>query len=78
MQEILRRAKPVRSPRSPRVIQAGTRVVLSLSNERMMLRMKVDALGSGGVGERIRVRDRESHKIYIAVVSGPGEVKGEL
>jgi hypothetical protein len=61
----------------PMLIRAGTRVELILADRRMTLRLRVEALSSGGCGQRIRVRDRQSKRIYAAVITGPAEVRGE-
>jgi hypothetical protein len=62
----------------PAVVRAGARVSLLFQGHRMKLRLWVQALNSGAVGGRIRVRDEETRDIYFAVVTGPGEAEGEL
>ena len=74
----LQNADQSKSVPLPKVIRAGTQVSLLLQGHKMILRLVVKALNSGAIGESIRVRDEETRRIYLAVVSGPLEAKGAL
>lgn len=77
-QTVLAGSTRTQSKRGPLTVHAGTPVILLLENEKMRLRLSAVALNSGSVGERIRVRDRETRKIHCGVISAPGVVREQL
>jgi len=60
------------------LLRAGRHLMLTLAGKRMTLRMNAVALESGGLGDRIHVRERDTRQIYSGVITSPGEVRGEL
>lgn len=58
-----------------KLVKSGDRVRLEFNrNGIMQISMQGTALGSGGMGDKIRVRNNSSGKIVDAYVSGPGVV----
>jgi len=59
----------------PVLIPVGTLVKLTLKRGDIDLRMPVRSLASGRLGQRIRVSDDVSRKVYVARVTGIGVVE---
>lgn len=73
--------KPERPPAAqkrvvePLVIHAGEPATLLISGDQMQLQMQVQCLDSGRAGSKIRVRNKDTKKIYRAEVIGPNSVR---
>lgn len=57
------------------VARRGTQMELVEELPGVRLRATVVCLESGGLGDRIRVENRTSHRVLLATVAGPGVVK---
>jgi hypothetical protein len=66
-----------RTEKNRTVIRAGDRVSLLLEVGRVRLRLPVEVLNSGAIGESVRVRDRQSQKVLQAVAMHAGEVNAQ-
>lgn len=68
--------KPVRSRdvRSRVLIAKGSLATLTLTTNRMLLTVRVLAMGDGGLGETIRVLNTRSKKTIEGIVTGPGRI----
>ncbi|WP_448188897.1 flagellar basal body P-ring formation chaperone FlgA [Azospirillum sp. sgz301742] len=64
----------VRDLQSPRMIDKGSLVTITLESSNMSLSAQGKALQEGGKGDVIRVVNTQSNRIVEAVVSGPGRV----
>lgn len=76
----LRSAYDLLSVRSPNrkavaVIRSGEHLTLTIRSNSLVLHLPVRALGSGALGQQIRVRDPITRRIYQAVVAGPRQVR---
>ncbi len=64
----------VRDLQSPRIVDKGALVTITLESGNMALSTQGKALQEGGKGDVIRVVNTSSNRIVEAVVSGPGRV----
>ncbi len=69
--------KPVQIA-TPALIKKGAEVTIKASSERIQITTKGKALSSGGIGERIRVRNLRSNKVVEATVVNAGTVQVDL
>jgi len=63
---------------APTLIKKGAEVTITVNSNRIQVRTKGKALGSGGPGERIRVRNLSSNKVLEATVVSAGIVQVDL
>ena len=63
---------------APTLIKKGAEVTIKASSDRIQITTKGKALGSGGIGERIRVRNLRSSKVVEATVVNAGTVQVDL
>lgn len=70
-------ANPPTKSLSAVVARSGDRVELVEELAGMKLSVKAMCLDSGGIGDRIRVRNLNSHHVILARVAGPGQVRVE-
>lgn len=68
--------RPIRSRdvRSRVLIAKGSLATLTLTTNRMLLTVRVVAMGDGGLGETIRVLNTRSKKTIEGIVTGPGRI----
>ena len=68
--------KPVRTRdvRSRVLVAKGSLAMLTLKTNRMLLTVRVLAMGDGGMGETIRVLNTRSKKTIEAIVTGAGHI----
>ena len=64
----------VRDLQSPRMVDKGTLVTITLVSANLSLSAQGKALQEGGKGDVIRVVNTQSNRIVEAVISGPGQV----
>ena len=64
----------VRDLQSPRMVDKGTLVTITLESPNISLSAQGKALQEGGKGDVIRVVNTQSNRIVEAVVSGPNQV----
>ncbi len=69
--------KPVQIA-APTLIKKGAEVTIKASSDRIQVTTKGKALGPGGIGERIRVRNLRSKKVVEATVVDAGTVQVDL
>ena len=68
-------ALPNPATRSAPVVRAGAQVTLTIQTKALLMYLPVKALGSGGLSDRIRVRDPGTQRIYQAIVVAPKQVR---
>ena len=60
------------------MVEPGRPALLVFNDHVVRIRMRVMPLGRGGVGERIKVFDRNSRKVLLAKVEGRDLVSSEV
>jgi len=59
------------------LVKMGQQVMMTVGNSTdFQIRVRVDALQDGRMGEQVRLKNTESGKIMSGVVIGPNAVKG--
>jgi len=64
--------------KKPRLISRGQKVTIMAQSGSMQVKMKGKALGSGAIGDRIRVMNIKSRKKLEGVITKTGEVKVDI
>jgi len=64
----------VRDLQSPRVVDKGAMVTITLTSQNLTLSAQGKALQDGGKGDTIRVVNTQSNRIVEAVIVGPNQV----
>lgn len=68
----------VRDLQSPRIVDKGSLVTITLTSPNLSLSAQGKALQDGGRGDVIRVVNTQSNRVVEAVVAGPGQVAVKL
>ena len=73
-----RQSEAGKSDVGPMLIAAGQKATLCLESRQIRMEVQVICLQRGRLGQRIRVLDRASHRVYQAEITGPGVVRSNL